>query len=240
MKTKLNVIKCSGAVSTADSLKRLIRERGLRQGDKLPRHDELSRQLGIGVHRLREGLAILRQQGLVETRRKGGTWIKESTMEMLHEPIQWHLDRMEQTLPDLVRARAAMESAIVVEAVRSRKTRDLLALLDSIEQMEQVSLSASDVELNNVDEGFHLELLKATHNPVMQCFGQLIAEQFRRKAKVNKKVIPQVIKQTIQDHRAILNAIEQQDAAAATKAVYDHVMSQLQEVTRIEESHGKR
>ena len=240
MKNHFNGMKCDGAIATANMLKRLIRARDLHQGDKLPCHDELSWQLGIGIHRLREGLAILDQQGLIETQRKGGTRIKESTMNMLHEPIQWHLDWMGYTFPDLVRARATIESAIVVEAVRARTARDLLALLDAIEQMGMIPLSAPDSELEKADKHFHLELLKATHNPVMQCFGQLIAEQFYLKIKIDLVVHPKVIQRAIAMHRVIFTAIEKRNADAARKAMYTHVMSQLQEVVRNEIHPGKK
>jgi len=240
MKKKINDMICDGPVATANMLKRLIRARGLRQGGKLPCHDELSRQLGIGIRRLREGLAILEQQGLIETQRKGGTRIKESTMEILHEPIQWHLDWMGCTFLDLVRARAAIESAIVVEAARARTARDLLTLLDAIEQMETIPLSAPGAELEKADERFHLELLKAAHNPVMQCFGQLIAEQFHRKIKIDLVVHPKVVQRTIKMHRMIFAAIGKRNADAASKAMYTHVMTQLQEVARNEKHRGKR
>ena len=220
----------SGAVATADVLKRMIRGRKLRLGDKLPSHDKLSRQLGIGIHRLREGLAILEQQGLIKTRRKGGTCIRESSLETLHEPIRWHLDRMGYTFLDLVRARAAMENAIVEEAVRTRTARDLLALLDAIEQMEKIPLTAFDAEVIKADKRFHLELLKATHNPVMQCFGQLINEQFQRTIEDQRKVNPKGFRQTIAMHRNILSAIEKRDADAARKIMRAHVMRQLQEL----------
>jgi|GEM_PF-1366460 len=229
----------NGAVATADVLKRMIRDGKLREGDKLPSHDKLSRQLGIGINRLREGLAILEQQGLIKTRRKGGTCIRESSLETLHEPIRWHLDWMGHTFPDLVRARAAMESAIIAEAVRARTARDLLALLDAIEQMEKIPLTAPDAEWEKADERFHMELLKATHNPVMQCFGQLIAGQFQRKVKEHLRVIPKVVKRTLEMHRAIFAAIEKRDADAARKAMYAHVMSQLQEVAW-NEKHSDR
>ena len=52
----------------------------LRPGDQLPRETKLARSLGISVVTLREALAILREAGLVETRRgrSGGTFVSGS------------------------------------------------------------------------------------------------------------------------------------------------------------------
>jgi len=218
------------AVALANTLRRFILERGLCQGDKLPNHNELSRRLGIGIHRLREGLAILEHQGLIKTQRKGGTLVKNPSVKILSEALNWHLDWMGRyILEDLTRARAVLESAMVVEAVRARTARDLLGLYDAIDQMEQIPIAASDRELERADELFHMELLKATHNPVLQTFGQLIIQQFQYKIKKNLMVIPDMVKRAIESHRGIVSAIEKRDANAASEAIYNHIISQLQE-----------
>lgn len=241
MKKNNTSIKKTGAVSLADTLKKFICARKLRQGDKLPDHDKLSRKLGVGIHRLREGLAILEQQGLIETRRKGGTRIKNPSADVLGESIRWHLDWLGgYTLEDLTRARAAIESALVEEVVRVRTARDLLGLYAAIEQMESIPLAASNQELEMADELFHLELLKATHNPLMQMFGQLIVQQFRQKIKQNLKVIPGLVKKAIKGHRLVLAAIEKRDAGAAQKRMYNHVISQLRELLRNEKTKSKK
>lgn len=233
MKKSNSGITNNGAVLLANALKQFILARRLRQGDKLPNHNELSRRFGVGIHRLREGLAILEQQGLIETQRKGGTRIKNPSAEVLSESIRWHLDWMGgYTLEALTWARAALESAVVMEVVRVRTSRDLLVLLDAIEQMEQIPPAASNRVVTSADELFHMELLKATHNPVLQTFGQLILQQFQYKIKENLPVIPDMVKRTIENHRVIVSAIEKRDAGAAREAMYNHLISQFQEFDR--------
>jgi len=230
MKRTNNGMINNGAVSLANVLKQFILTQRLRQGDKLPNHNELSRKFGVGIHRLREGLAILEQQGLIKTQRKGGTRIKNPSAEVLGESIRWHLDWMGgYTLEALTWARAALESAVVTEVIRVRTSKDLLVLLDAIEQMEQIPLSASGRELERADELFHMELLKATHNPVLQTFGQLIIQQFQYKIKENLPVIPDKVKRAIENHRVIVSTIEERNANAAREEMYNHVISQFQE-----------
>ena len=50
----------------------------LNDGERLPPETEFAAQLGVSPMTLREALAILRQQGLVETRRgrAGGTFVR--------------------------------------------------------------------------------------------------------------------------------------------------------------------
>ncbi len=196
----------SGAVEIADRLRRYLRAEKLGSGSRLPSHGVLSRALGMGINRLREGLAILEQEGLIRTNRKGGTRVTDPSVEGLREPIGWHLDEMGYTVADLIRARAAMECGVAVEAARSATARDRLEILAVVERFE--SLPENSVEYMPVDQAFHFAILKATHNPVMRIFGELIEGQFHRKAK--KKIHPSQneVKRIAREHRAIFDAIE--------------------------------
>jgi len=222
----------SGSIGVAEVLRQYIRDKGLRQDDRLPRHEELSRRLGIGVHRLREGLSILEQQGLIQTRRRGGTRVRQPEVEELHEPIGWHLDWMGYTFTDLVYARAAVESAIAAEAAKVRSRLDLLALGEALERIE--TQPPETAEHDRADEDFHLIVLRATHNPVMQIFGQLIVGQFKRKAGENLVPSPAMVRRSIQTHRAIFAAVEKKDPDGARKWMYRHILDQLRETPNTE------
>ncbi len=226
-----SIIK-SGSSGLAEVLRKFILDQNLRQGDRLPSHDDLGRRLGVGVHRLREGLAILEQQGLIVTSRKGGTKIKDPSVDVLHDPIGWHLDWMGYTFEDLVRARAVMESAVAEEAARKRTSRDLLVILDAAEKMEKTPYSYPEHE--KAEEDFHLGILQATHNPVMLIFGQLIVGQFNRKVAEKLIVTQRNVKETILEHRAVYAAIESQNPAKAKEEMYNHVLGQLKQKRRKE------
>ena len=125
-----------GAAAVAQAVRGLIQKNNLEAGGRLPTHAELSRQLGIGARRLREGLSILDEQGLVVTRRKGGALVREPSPEVLDDSIGWQLDWRGCTFEDVVRARAAREGAIAAEAAQTRTARDLLVMLDAIEDKQ--------------------------------------------------------------------------------------------------------
>jgi DNA-binding FadR family transcriptional regulator len=64
--------------AVVDRLTRAIDLGLIGDGEQLPPETELSAQLGVSTVTLREGLAVLRQQGLVETRRgrTGGSFVR--------------------------------------------------------------------------------------------------------------------------------------------------------------------
>ena len=208
----------------ARRVRHYILHHGLKPGDQLPTHDELSQHLKVGRLRLREGLSILRHQGIIETRNKGGTIVRKPSINTLSEPIAWHLDGTGYSFEDLVSARAGLESSAAGDAAEKRSARDLLAILDALEQLEDAAESPGG-DLAE-DEAFHLAVMRATHNSVIVTFGQLVRLQFR-----GKNPQPDSLDRrhaTNKEHRHIYEAIERQDRAAARDLMYAHVMGQLE------------
>jgi len=213
------------ANSVVPAIRKFIREKDLRPGDRLPTHAQLTQALGVGPRRLREGLSILEQQGLLVTRGRGGTVVADPPIAALNDPIQWHLQNLGCGREHLVEARAAMESEAAGQAATKRTARELLVLLDAIEQMEGLTRSGKSDEA--VDERFHLAILQATHNPVMLIFGQLISAQFQRKPEDRLTSSLKRQKESIKEHQGIFDAIEKRDAGSAAKLMKEHILKQL-------------
>ncbi len=215
-------------LSVADSLRAYIACNGLQAGERLPTHQMLCEELGVGLRRLREGLSILRQQGLIETKRRGGTVIKSFSTKAIEDHLGWGLEEQGCSFEHLVRARAAMESAAADEAATTRRARDMLVILDAVERMEAVDFTSPRHE--ETDEQFHMAILQATNNPALLTFGKLIAGQFtRKKSEVNTETAS-AWKRSNVEHRAILQAIENRDSESARKKMYEHIIGQLREV----------
>lgn len=207
----------------AHRIRQYIVHHGLKPGDLLPTQDQLSEKLAVGIRRLREGLSILKHQGFIETRGKGGTFVRRPSFESLSKPISWHLDATGYCFEDLVLARASLESAVAAEAAERRSARDLLTILDALERLEGRDAAETDLA---EDEAFHLAIMEATHNPVMVTFGQLVRIQFQGKDTHPESGASR--KAANQEHRDIFEAIERRDRAAARDLMYAHVMGQLQ------------
>lgn len=209
----------------AEQIRNWIRRRKLRPGDRMPTHDELSAQLGIGLRRLREGLSVLEHQGLIETRAKAGTLVRQPAVERLSAPVAWHLDAAGCQFEDLVRARAHLESGAAAEAAERRTARDLLVILDALEALEQATAASRDDRRE--EQAFHLAILAAAHNSALATFSQLISLQLTR--------VPGVLRSRRRraaytaEHRAIYEAIERRDANAARERMFAHVVCQLAE-----------
>ena len=216
--------KVSGGTEIAEVIRKYIIHKDLHPGDRLPTHAELCGILALGPRRLREGLSILEREGLLVTCGRGGTVVADPTLDCLEAPIARHLDHHGCSKEDLVVARARLESAIVVEACQRRTARDLLTLLDTIEQMEK--LCDAQMGDEEVDERFHLAVLQASHNPALEILGQLISTQFTR--KLQDELLGNLVRQqeSLAEHRQLFGAIEQRDDVLAAKLMYDHIVVQ--------------
>ena len=210
----------------ARQIRAFIEAKKLQAGDRLPTHQKLSKTLRIGLRRLREGLGVLGHLGLIATNRKGGTIISAVGSEALHEPIAWHLDDAGCTFEDLVRARAAVESAVAAEAARRPRARDLLVLLDAVEQIEAAAPGTQ--KHDELDEAFHLAILHTAQNPALELLGEVIDGQFRRKRETGRAWARGHRAQVNTEHRAIFTAIQARDPARARDVMYRHIASQIQ------------
>jgi GntR family transcriptional regulator, transcriptional repressor for pyruvate dehydrogenase complex len=209
----------------ANRIQQYIVHHGLEPGDLLPVHEELSQKLGVGLQRLREGLSVLKHQGFIETRGKGGTHVRRPTFETLSKPIAWHLDAAGYQNADLVVARACLESGAAAVAAESRTARDLLVMLDALEQLE--ALTESDQNDLVQEEAYHTAILQATHNPVIITFSQLIRLQFQSQAADQRHEPIAQRRNDAKEHRRLYECIERSDSAAARNLMYAHVIGQL-------------
>jgi DNA-binding FadR family transcriptional regulator len=219
----------TSATRVAGKVRRFISEKALKPGDRLPTHDELSLQLGIGLRRLREGLGILEQHGVIRRNRKAGTTVTEPVIEALSDPLEWTLENMGYTFADLVKARAGLESAAAAQAARERKARDILVMLDALERMQE--LQAKNQPDEEAEEAFHMGILSATHNPVMMIFGKLINIQLRQNRQKGLETILSPDPQRLaREHTEILKAIEEQKPELASALVYQHLTYSLDKI----------
>lgn len=210
----------------AGRIRAFIVEHSLKPGDKLPTHEALSRKLGIGLRRLREGLGVLEQHGVIRRNRKAGTTVGQPTVEALAEPLEWNLQNMDYTYGDLVKARAGIESAAAAEAARERTARDILILLDALEQMQELQRRHEPDDA--AEEAFHTGILHATHNPVFAIFGKLIQIQLRQSRKKHPGLVTGDPRRLAMEHEGILRAIEGRKPALAGQRAYQHLIRQLE------------
>ena len=100
----------------AEIVQRKILEMNLKEGDRLPSHEELARQLGVSKASLREGLQKLSTMGVIDLRQGLGTIVATPQIANYLKILSPRLITTGSTLSDLFEARKCIESTTVANA----------------------------------------------------------------------------------------------------------------------------
>ena len=190
-----------------------------RPNDILPGEMDLAESHGVSRSVIREALRMLAAKGLVESRQKAGTRVRERKDWNLLDPtlLSWMFEGVPPSdfVRNLFQLRMIVEPAAAELAARSRTARHLSRMGHSLERMEEFGLTTTEGQ--NADELFHATILEATGNELIVNLSASIAAAVRwttyfkyRTSKRPKDPMPQ--------HRALYEAIAEANPAAAREA----------------------
>jgi DNA-binding FadR family transcriptional regulator len=206
----------------AAEIGREIVEGRIASGEKLPTEHLLAQTFGVSRSVVREAIAQLRNEGLVETRQGVGAFATEKDRRQMIRVEPADLSDPEN-FRDLFQLRLALEVEAAALAAVSH-TPDDLKRLDEV--LAQMTGAAKWTEEGIVaDLAFHRAVAAATRNDYFIQFIGFIAEriQLTINAARAKAVLEEIVEVTIAEHVAIRDAIAARDASRARSAMRDHL-----------------
>jgi DNA-binding FadR family transcriptional regulator len=149
-------------------LGRLIVSGELEAGQSLPREEILAERMSVSRTALREAMKVLSSKGLIESRQKTGTRVREEVHwnQLDADVLAWRCASMptESFVDKLVEMREIIEPAAAVTAARRRTDVQLAAIESAYEAMA----AAEDLDAwATADLAFHEALLQATNNELL-------------------------------------------------------------------------
>lgn len=208
-------------------------------GDKLPTEREISEKFGVSRTIVREAMVMLEVKKLVEVKKGSGVYV-------IKTPEINHLEQAD--LPDvgpfeLLQARQLLESSIAEFAALQATKKDILHLKQILKkEQELLALNQDDY---SADKDFHLALAEITQNDVLVKLQEQLW-QYRFNSAMWTQLHTRILQDTnyhrqwIEDHHAILSAIQKKNANAARKAMWQHlenVKVKLFELSDVEDPH---
>lgn len=197
----------------AELLRQRIFKRELEPGSWI---DELKIAEAYGISRtpLREALKVLAAEGLVTMKVRRGAYVTEVS---------------ERDLRDVYHLLSLLESdaaGIVASQATSAQIQELQTLHDELECA--VTPANEDRErFFEINERFHMRLLEIANN---RWRDQMVAD-LRKVMKLNRHnslLKSGRIKESLQEHRAIMSALGARDAAAAVQSMKQHFKNGLE------------
>jgi len=151
-----------------EELGRRIVSGALKPGEVLPREEELASRMAVSRTALREGLKVLSAKGLIETRQKTGTRVRERQYwnQLDGDVLAWRCALMptEDFVEKLVEMREIIEPAAAAAAARRRDAAQLARIKAAYEEME----AAQDRQAwAQADLAFHESVLDAANNELL-------------------------------------------------------------------------
>jgi DNA-binding FadR family transcriptional regulator len=181
----------------------------------------LEPEFGVSKTAIREALRVIRGKGLIDSWPKRGTIVNPRDQWKLldSEVIMWrraaHRDD-DRLLSELSQLRDVIEPASARLAAEFHDEHDLEGLRTSFAEFEA---SGRDVErLAAADRDFHLRLLRATHNELMMCLDVVVVHALDARNRIQHHPDADWL-DPVPDHRAVLEAVEARDPAAAEAAM---------------------
>lgn len=195
-----------------------IAEHGLKPGDKLPAERELAQALGVSRASLAQALVALEVVGIVQVRHGEGATIRQlpGARDTLVDAVRAHQD----SLPDILDARSAMEARLARLAAERRTEHDLQLIDDALAQMQR-EVEAGERALEG-DRAFHEAVTRAAHSTVL---ARLMAEisELVLESRIESLSQPGRPQDSLEMHQKIAEAIRHQDPDAAASAMTEHI-----------------
>lgn len=216
------------AEQVEEQIYNLILEQQLKPGDKIPSEHDLVIKLNVGRSTVREAVKILSSRGVVVTKQGSGTYVKELVPDSL-DPLK--LRDIEDKLSlamDLVDLRMILEPGIAELAAYNateEETDELVKICDTVDR----KILAGEYYIDD-DIKLHVAISKCTRNKVIEQIIFVVETAVLMFVNVTHK---KLTKETIETHRAVVDAICAHDPIGARSAMTMHIAYNRSAIRRL-------
>jgi GntR family transcriptional repressor for pyruvate dehydrogenase complex len=184
----------------------------LASGEKLPTEHALAEHFSVSRAVVREAVARLKAEGLVETRQGSGSFVAR-------QPRLLNFGRVQQEVPSeliqVLELRRIVEIEVAGLAAERRSASALAAIRASLDAMDSaLALGESGAA---ADDAFHEAIAAAAKNPYLQRVVNFVSAQFSETRQLTwaPTDTPELRKRAQNEHHKLFEAIAARDAAAA-------------------------
>jgi len=187
-----------------------------RPGDYIPNETKLGEELGVSRTALREAFKTLTAKGLIESRPKLGTRIKERKQWNMFDSdvLEWFFqtDPSIEFYAALFEVRCVFEPAAAKLAAVSRTQEQIDAMATAYQKMENAKVGTDEVFSSDLE--FHMSILDATNNDFIISLGKTIQTALAGIFLLSSSTEQEYV-DALPGHKSIYLAIEKGDAVEA-------------------------
>lgn len=199
----------------------------LRPGERLPPERDLATRLGVSRPSLRAAVAELQNQGLLTTRAGSGIFVAEVLGSAFSPALTRLFSTHEEAALDYLSFRRDMEGLAAERAARRGSDSDLKVIQTVFDRMEEIQGGPNTAgEEARLDAQFHSAIIDACHNVMMLHMMRAMYDLLQQGVFYNRRVTfkqPSSRATLLDQHRAINDALQRRNPAAARAAVETHL-----------------
>lgn len=199
----------------------------LRPGDRLPSERELAVRLSVSRSSVREAIAALQVEGILQTRPGAGSFVVERQRSAAEvQAAEGRLAIAYASPFAMLQARETLEPGIArAAAERAQPSERAAGLLEQMERSTDARDPAARAAWSDADRLFHREIAAISGNPVLLALADQIAalmdEPLWRRLRDDLISVPGRTVTHLAEHRLIYQSvIEGQPEAAALQALH--------------------
>jgi GntR family transcriptional regulator, transcriptional repressor for pyruvate dehydrogenase complex len=194
-------------------------------GDKLPTEPVLVADFGVSRTVIRESIAALRADGLVDSRHGVGVFVREPSIEPPRGLPPRAISKISDMLEEL-ELRNAVEMEAAALAAERRSPAQAAKLMEKMHDFDV--LSQNGEATSEADFEFHLAIARATNNDRFELFlrelGRHTIPRENLKASLQDTgPLPNRDASLSREHRRIAEAVSLRDPEAARAAMREHL-----------------
>lgn len=201
-------------------------------GTKIPNEYDLAEMFGVGRSTVREAVKSLVSKGILEIRRGDGTYVI-STSTLVEDPLGLaRLGDKYKLALELLDVRMMLEPEIAAMACENITPEEKVQLVKLCDEVEELYLSGKNHAKKDVE--LHTCIARCSRNRVVEVLIPIINTAVLTFVNLTQR---QLMKETLETHRAITNAIVKGDPAGAKYAMNMHLTYNRQRIRQIYEEH---
>ena len=215
-----------------EQMKNLIASREFKPHDRIPTETELAGMFGTGRTTIREAVKVFQHLGILEPQPRKGTFVCDST-NVSTEALTWSILLGQHENFELIDLRYLIEKRSLEILLQNRKnglSGDTLGILkEDIEKMKAAKAGSSQDDLVQADYHFHGSIIQASGNNVYINIYRTLRSFMHEEIK-KTSMDDATSTAAIEEHQAIVQAIESGSEKQTYEALETHIRSTIQQL----------
>ena len=220
-----------------DYIKDHIISHELKTGDPLPSQGDISTMLDISRGSVREAVKTLEAVGIIEVRHGNGLFVGTTTFDSLFDLFSYRIILDPSSLMDFLELRKYLETGAIEDVISIVNDADIEACLGILRRWEQ--MTGTELADFEDDRDFHKTLYHRLENKVLDelldafWFAYQNAKQSLPAERL-RNLVQHDVRQTVEDHQLLLEAIREKDVQLAKTRMYRHFDDFIDRLQRAE------